>query len=180
MNYQVALSTGAIVDANANENADLYAALRGGGNNFGIVTRYDFRTFRQGSMYGGTVWYFLPSFPEQIKHLVQELKKQNASKDTHLMLSIGFAAALSKEPVGLNQLYYTQPIENPPVLEPFTAIQPQIDNMNTMRIKTLKEVVAEQSASVMSNVRYVGVSAQYVSLICICDESNVYYPDAHT
>ena len=101
------------------------------------------------------MWYFPPSFPSQVQHLVTELTKPDASKDTHLMLSIGFAGAMSKEPLGLNQLYYTKPVDSPQVLEPFTSVQPQIDTMNTMKIKTLSEVVAEQSASVMSNVRYV-------------------------
>jgi hypothetical protein len=32
---------------------DLYYALRGGGNNFGIVTRFDMETFPQGKMWGG-------------------------------------------------------------------------------------------------------------------------------
>ena len=104
-------------------------------------------------MYGGSVWYFLPSFPSQIEHLVAELKKPDASKDTHLMVSIGFAGAVSKDLVGLNQLYYTKPVDNPAALQPFTTVQPQIDSMNTMKVKTLSEIVAEQSASVMTNVR---------------------------
>ena len=32
---------------------DLYFALRGGGNNFGVVTRFDLETFPQGQMWGG-------------------------------------------------------------------------------------------------------------------------------
>lgn len=33
---QVSLGDGRLVNANANENADLYRALKGGGSNFGI------------------------------------------------------------------------------------------------------------------------------------------------
>ncbi|KAI1323092.1 FAD-binding domain-containing protein [Xylariaceae sp. FL0255] len=41
-NFEVVLADGSVVDANAsNDNADLYRALKGGGSNFGIVTRYD-------------------------------------------------------------------------------------------------------------------------------------------
>ncbi|KAK5054026.1 hypothetical protein LTR84_001988 [Exophiala bonariae] len=42
--YQVVLANGTIVEANAEENADLWKALKGGGFNFGIVTRFDIRT----------------------------------------------------------------------------------------------------------------------------------------
>ncbi|KAL3490398.1 hypothetical protein BJX62DRAFT_252037 [Aspergillus germanicus] len=42
---EIVLSDGRIVNANANEeNADLYRALKGGGSNFGIITRFDLVT----------------------------------------------------------------------------------------------------------------------------------------
>lgn len=40
-NYEVVLANGSIVNANRDENADLWKALKGGGSNFGIVTRFD-------------------------------------------------------------------------------------------------------------------------------------------
>jgi len=43
---QVVTAAGEIVEASEAENADLFWALRGGGGNFGIVTRFDFRAHR--------------------------------------------------------------------------------------------------------------------------------------
>ena len=40
-NYEIVLADGSIVDANATSNSDLFKALKGGGMNFGIVTRFD-------------------------------------------------------------------------------------------------------------------------------------------
>jgi hypothetical protein len=48
------LANGTIANVNQNTHPDLYFALRGGGNNFGIVTRFDLETHRQGLMWGGT------------------------------------------------------------------------------------------------------------------------------
>ncbi|KAH6664563.1 hypothetical protein B0J14DRAFT_607259 [Halenospora varia] len=153
LNYEVVLASGEIVNANVHENADLWTALRGGGNNLGIVTRFDLKTFKQGQMWGGTVFYFAPSFPSQIEALVNELHNPNASKETHLMISIGFSAMLGTEPMCLNQPYYLQAVENPPVLDPFTKIQPQIDALNTMRLQTLSEAANEQAQSSQTRVR---------------------------
>ncbi|PSN75518.1 FAD-binding domain-containing protein [Corynespora cassiicola Philippines] len=44
VNFEVVLSNGTIVDANTNEHHELWKALKGGGLNFGIVTRFDIQT----------------------------------------------------------------------------------------------------------------------------------------
>ncbi|ETS74969.1 hypothetical protein PFICI_13453 [Pestalotiopsis fici W106-1] len=45
VNYEVVLASGEIVNANASANSDLWRALKGGGSNFGIVTRFDVEAF---------------------------------------------------------------------------------------------------------------------------------------
>lgn len=42
-NFEVVLADGSIVNANANENADLYRGLKGGSGNLGFVTKIDQR-----------------------------------------------------------------------------------------------------------------------------------------
>ncbi|KAL4804945.1 hypothetical protein BDV18DRAFT_161344 [Aspergillus unguis] len=44
-NFEIILADGRIVNANLTENPDLYQALKGGGSNFGIVTRFDLKTY---------------------------------------------------------------------------------------------------------------------------------------
>ncbi|KAK1476664.1 FAD binding domain-containing protein [Colletotrichum tamarilloi] len=41
LNYEVVLTNGSVVNANKTSNSDLWKALKGGGSNFGIVTRFD-------------------------------------------------------------------------------------------------------------------------------------------
>ncbi|KAK8879167.1 FAD binding domain-containing protein [Apiospora arundinis] len=40
-NFEVVLGNGSIVNANADENPDLWQAMKGGSGNFGLITRYD-------------------------------------------------------------------------------------------------------------------------------------------
>ena len=57
VNYEVVLANGSIVNANATTNADLWWALKGGANNFGIVTRFDLTTIPVTQVYGGLAVY---------------------------------------------------------------------------------------------------------------------------
>ncbi|KAK2745534.1 hypothetical protein FQN57_003659 [Myotisia sp. PD_48] len=154
LNYEIILADGTITNANAEQNSELWVALRGGANNFGVVTRYDMRTFKQGPFWGGSVYYFTPSFPGQIETMVNELQNPHATEETHLMLSIGYAAQFGQS-MCQNQVYYTQEVEKPPVLEPFTSVQPQIDQLNSMRMHTLKEAASEQASDAKDLQRHV-------------------------
>ena len=52
--YEVVLASGKIVNASETSNPDLYWALRGGGNNFGVVTNFHYYAYPiQPSFWGG-------------------------------------------------------------------------------------------------------------------------------
>ncbi|RYP52874.1 hypothetical protein DL768_002044 [Monosporascus sp. mg162] len=57
VNYEVVLANGTVCEANAQQNSDLYWALKGGAFNFGIVTRFDLTTFSVPYMWGGSAYY---------------------------------------------------------------------------------------------------------------------------
>jgi hypothetical protein len=49
-------------------------------------------------------------------------------------------------------------VENPPVLDPFTTVQPQLADYSKIRMMSLKEAAAEKAAMAMTGVRYVSVN----------------------
>lgn len=49
INFKVIRPSGEIVHATVEENPDLWVALRGSSNNFGVVTRFSMTAFKQGS-----------------------------------------------------------------------------------------------------------------------------------
>lgn len=61
-NYEVVLADSTVVEANAQHHSDLFWALKGGSNNFGIVTRFDLITYEVEQVYGGSTFYDPPAF----------------------------------------------------------------------------------------------------------------------
>jgi hypothetical protein len=80
LSAEVVLANGDVLTASADENADLFWALRGGGGNFGVVTTFEFRAVPVSTVVGGpTFWAieesedvlrtyreFLPSAPRNL------------------------------------------------------------------------------------------------------------------
>ncbi|KAL6238694.1 hypothetical protein BDW75DRAFT_246771 [Aspergillus navahoensis] len=156
LNYEVVLASGAIVNANASENRNLWIALRGGGNNFGVVTRFDMRTFPQGPLWCGVAYYFPSSFAGQIEALVHELRTDKAAGETHLMISTGYAAQMGGA-MCMNQVYLTGPEINngnpPAVLVSFTDIQPRVDQLSSMAVQSLSQAAEDQASAAMEQQR---------------------------
>ncbi|KAF3390206.1 putative FAD-linked oxidoreductase [Penicillium rolfsii] len=64
-NYELVLANGTITNVNQSSNQDLFFALRGGGNNFGIVTRFDFETCRHALVSGGTTVFLMQDLEDR-------------------------------------------------------------------------------------------------------------------
>jgi hypothetical protein len=64
---EVVLADGTAVRANADDNADLFWALRGEGGNFGVVTAFRFRLNPVGTVVGGPTFWPLEQAPEVMR-----------------------------------------------------------------------------------------------------------------
>ncbi|KAK9775651.1 putative FAD-binding PCMH-type domain-containing protein [Seiridium cardinale] len=55
-NFEVVLANGSIINANADDNADLWQALKGGSSNFGLITRFDLYAIEFPSPNATDIW----------------------------------------------------------------------------------------------------------------------------
>jgi FAD/FMN-containing dehydrogenase len=67
LSADVVLADGRFVRANADENADLFWALRGGGGNFGVVIAFTFKLHKIDMIYGGPILYELNEAADVMK-----------------------------------------------------------------------------------------------------------------
>ena len=72
LGVDIVLADGQFVTASANENADLFWAVRGGGGNFGVVTSFLFQGQPVSTVYGGPIFWSLDN-AEKVMKFWQEL-----------------------------------------------------------------------------------------------------------
>ncbi|KAI4214140.1 MAG: hypothetical protein LQ351_003225 [Letrouitia transgressa] len=156
-NYEVVLASGQIVNANARENPDLWVALKGGSSNFGIITRFDLKTFRTNGIWGGTVVQPVQTLPQQISAFVSF----NNASDYDPYASVINTYVYSRQNGWLvsNILVYTKPQAFPPALEPFTVIEPKI--LNTVDVRNLKSMTLELNQFSPPGARQLFVTRTY-------------------
>ena len=150
VNVEVVLADGSIVNSNAAQQPDLFKALKGGSNNFGIVTRFDLRTYPQGQLWGGFIAYPSSTVPQQLSAFAGFMQSAESDPYAEIICAIGYVGAYQRVIVSLG-LHYTKPVVNPPIFQPFTAIQPQLKN--TMRVGDNLDFVQEVEGNQAKNPR---------------------------
>lgn len=135
-NFEVVLSDGAVVNANQNENEDLFFALRGGGNSFGVVTRIDLETYEQGLLWTGSVMCDVSVLDANIKEFVRLSASDDYDEKASFLLSFAYIGSLRLSALA-NTLLYTDPVESPPVYQgllnlPAMQVSTGIKNMTTL------------------------------------------------
>lgn len=123
-NFEVVLANGSIVNANAEENADLWKALKGGSGNFGLITRFDmyaieFPDASNPEIWGGLLGYDLSAGDDLLDALVDF--NNNVPNDQNTSSILWWASL----PTGwlLNvALENTLGTENPPAVQGYLNV----------------------------------------------------------
>jgi len=74
-NFQVVLPSGEIINANVDENPDLFWGLKGGSGNFGIVTRFDLVTFSELASFRYEVLRYSGTQNEKLLEALEEYQR---------------------------------------------------------------------------------------------------------
>ena len=139
-----------MINANETHNADLLQALRGGSNNFGVVTRIDLQTHEQGDIWGGVVNYSFDTIDQQLIAASDLASASPYDEYASLTMSITYAAG-GNHGVS-NTLYYTKPVEYPDSFKPFTDIPSVSDTLRTANFSSFAD---EGTANNPDGYRYV-------------------------
>jgi hypothetical protein len=144
----VVLPYGKVVDVNASSYPDLFKVLKGGGNNFGVITRFDLLTFPNGNSYGygGVIAYPMSTRDANLK-VFSDLSQ---NQDIYSSFTTGFYYSDGAW-IATNNLYYTK--NDTTKWAAYNAITPQYEN--TLRTATMSSMAREAGTPIPPATRYI-------------------------
>lgn len=152
ISYEIVAADGTILTASATSHPKLWRALKGGSNNFGIVTRFTLQTLRlsTGKIWGG--WIYLLDF-QATKSLAALHAVLSAPLDKHAsgpLVSLTYI-----QPIGMSiistSLVYTKPTSSwPTCFDPFKSIW---RFKSTCKLQSLTGITDEMDTLAPSNLR---------------------------
>jgi hypothetical protein len=139
---KIVLSYGNTVNVNFTSYPDLFISLRGGSNNFGVVTRIDFVAFSLGRFWGGNILYPISALDGNAHSLANLANSIEYDKNAWASIGVLYSSK-SKSWSVLSSLAYTAqpPLVNASTLDRFTSIKPQLTN--SMRVSTMSDFANE-------------------------------------
>ncbi|KAJ7686166.1 FAD-binding domain-containing protein [Mycena rosella] len=118
LGYDLVLPNGTITTVTATKNPDLYFGLKGGLNNFGIVTRFTFKAYPQTQIWGGLITYAGPTIPA-VNKAVADFSA--LTTDPKAQIFAAYNGALGIAVLG-HLLFYDAPTPPPGIFDEFLAI----------------------------------------------------------
>ncbi|RYP48697.1 hypothetical protein DL768_005477 [Monosporascus sp. mg162] len=128
----VVLADGSVVEASAGEHPDLFWALKGGANNFGIVTQFRTTTFPINQVWGGVQVYTL----EQMPDVLRAYEKYHTAPNKDLYANMVMNLSPTNDTV-LVTLVYLKPEERPAAFAAFYELTPTLEQTGVMSLTQL-------------------------------------------
>lgn len=128
----VVTADGGMLRASADENPDLYWAIRGGGGNFGIVTSFDFQLHDEAPLYGGIAFFA----QDRIRDMLEAYREfhADAPESTTVMAAIAAgppSTPLEGAPCGMIVFCNNGPLaEGEALAQHFRDLKPAMDTMD--------------------------------------------------
>lgn len=131
VNYEVVLANSSIIQVNNKTAPDLFWALKGGANNFGIVTRYDLLTFPTRTVYGGSVSWASNDTQRYLDAQTAFIAPGGGSRDPKAAIMPSFAYFPTTKQNLSTVIFLYDGQTQPKAFENFTSIPPASGSLGT-------------------------------------------------
>ncbi|KAL9054060.1 MAG: hypothetical protein Q9162_004389 [Coniocarpon cinnabarinum] len=168
--FNIVLYTGRFVSASPRAHPKLFQALKGGTNNFGIVTSITMTTFPDTDIWGGCLAYDYSHVDEVLTEfsriLASSTGEQGSSEksfdeNVHMIASAGYVQQWDAKGAGAS-LKYTAPVQSKPrVYEGFGEIPRRSNAESEIRLAPLQEHMLEEARYTGGDMRRLFITTTF-------------------
>ncbi|KAM6499462.1 FAD dependent oxidoreductase [Amanita muscaria] len=144
--FELVKPDGTVATVTEQSDSELFFGLKGGLNNFGIVTRFTLKTFPQTAIWGGEIVYTLLSIPEVTKAVVK-FSATNTDPKASIAASYGCVALV---PFSIVLLFYDAPTPPQGIFDDFFNI---LLYASDVRQRSFSNFVKSTPANITANTR---------------------------
>ncbi|GJN77669.1 hypothetical protein PLIIFM63780_001162 [Purpureocillium lilacinum] len=130
VNFEIVVADGSLVNANRTSHPDLFRALKGGANNFGIVTRFDLATFPQGNISSTSLVHDISQREAVFSAFTDIANTVPFDPYTSLVMGLLYNSTSGRWIMSTSAVY-TKPVLNPPVFSNLLSI-PSLSNSSAI------------------------------------------------
>ncbi|KAJ7621508.1 FAD-binding domain-containing protein [Mycena polygramma] len=116
--FELVLPSGKVQTITQKSDQDLFFALRGGGNNFGIVTKFTMKTHPQPTVWGGSITY-AGAQGDAVTTALLNYTEKNTDPQTGLQCTY---ASFGGQDIVMVNLFYNEPAPPAGIFDAFLAI----------------------------------------------------------
>ncbi|KAI0449788.1 hypothetical protein F5B21DRAFT_493323 [Xylaria acuta] len=128
--FEIVLADGRIVTASEGSNDDLWRALKGGGSNFGIITKLVVKTVPIGDIWISNSAYNFSAKQSIIQAFYDFVANPDYDPKANLLMNYHYSPTDGIQ--FANQYTYAEPVEKPAAFDDFYPIQGQIGNVSAV------------------------------------------------
>lgn len=141
--FELVLPNGTVMGVTEGSNPDLMFALKGGYNNFGIVTQITLKTYPIGQIWGGLITYTENTFP-QLAQAVANFSENNTDPKAQILTTYNSAIGFA----GVTQvLFYDAPTPPDGLFDQFMAIPYFTKDVGTMSFLDLVKLTPSNATA---------------------------------
>lgn len=164
VNFEIVLASGRLANANATSAPDLFRALKGGANNFGVVTRFDLAAFPQGEILQGPISSPFSEREAVFKAFANLAGSLNYDPYASLVTGLTWLPSTGWGNVTTTAAY-TKPATSPPAFKEFIAVPNTTSSLKLSKLSAIANETAPPLWEWTFHTATYGVSASLLNKI---------------
>ncbi|TEB23056.1 FAD-binding domain-containing protein [Coprinellus micaceus] len=158
--FELVKPNGEAVEVTHESDPELFFALKGGGNNFGVVTKFTMKTFPQGKIWGGMITYGHPDTFAAVTAATAKFSAEVTDPKASLLSTVTFYQGM---PLINIQLFYDGPEPPAGIFDDFLKTE---SAASTVATQTFSSMINNVPAGALHGVRgaFLGFAAPAYSL----------------